>query len=356
MSSQDPYIARAPRFARNLEGSARPLSPRQYLGHGGFSDVIKGTLKKDDEATLNVAIKRMRFNLHKSFLGELHTWSKLNHPNILELLGYIDVDNTIGIVSPLIMDGDATSYFSKHRTTDPGLLLRDVAEALSYIHNLNIYHGDLKGANILVSHTGRALLTDFGASKVVEDSLSTRINNYTLTLRWAPPERINGSLTANAEGDVYSFGMTALELCTLMKPYNEHPSDARCIIEISSGRLPQWPSGEGTLGMSDAWWALFEACCCYASDERPKIGDILRRIGAPAYNTVRSIPNQRPLFNDLAGISKSVDLTFLIEGAGLGDSRQILLTLTSPDIDAQVVQHTLAWKVLNFKGRWKCVR
>ncbi|KAJ7834786.1 kinase-like domain-containing protein, partial [Mycena olivaceomarginata] len=134
----------------------------------------------------------MRFNLEKNFLGELHTWSKLNHPNILELLGYIEVDNTIGIVSPLIVNGDATSYLSKHQTTDPGPLLRDVAEALSYLHNLDIYHGDLKGANILVSQNGGALLTDFGAAKLVEDSLSTKINNYTITLRWAPPERING--------------------------------------------------------------------------------------------------------------------------------------------------------------------
>jgi hypothetical protein len=56
----------------------------------------------------------------QDFLGELHTWSKLNHPNILELLGYIEVDNTVGIVSPLILNGHATSYFAKHRTTDPG--------------------------------------------------------------------------------------------------------------------------------------------------------------------------------------------------------------------------------------------
>jgi hypothetical protein len=66
MTSQDPYIARAPRFAPNLGISARPVSPREYLGHGGFSDVIRGTFqKKNDGATLNVAIKRMRFNLEK---------------------------------------------------------------------------------------------------------------------------------------------------------------------------------------------------------------------------------------------------------------------------------------------------
>jgi hypothetical protein len=133
-----------------------------------------------------------------------------------------------------------------------------------------------------------------------------------------------------------------------------------CIIEINSGRLPQWPSGEGSFGMSGVWWALFEACCCYASDGRPKIGDVLRRIRAPAYRTAvraipeshnqysttrpllqRSLPNQTPLFNDRvrylyiissaslpatkAGIGTSVDLTFLIEGAGSGngDTRQV---------------------------------
>ncbi|KAJ6541437.1 kinase-like domain-containing protein [Mycena capillaripes] len=290
MTFQDPYLARA-HFAQKLEGIALPLSPRKYLGHGGFGDVMEGTLKKDDGAILNVAIKRMRFSPHykKDFLGELHTWSKLKHVNILELLGYIEVDNTVGIVSPLIINGDATSYFAKHRTTDPGPLLRDVADALDYLHNLNIYHGDLKGANILVSQNGHALLTDFGASKLVEDSLSTTINNYAFTLRWVPPERINGGLTATAEGDIYSFGMTALELCTLLRPYNEFPTDLACVVPITSGQLPQRPSGE-TLGMSDAWWNLFESCCRSVSGERPKVGDVLRRLGEPAYRTmVRAI-------------------------------------------------------------------
>jgi hypothetical protein len=63
MTSPDPYLARA-RFARNLEGIALPLFPRKYLAHGGFGDVMEGTLKKDDGAILNVAIKRMRFSSH----------------------------------------------------------------------------------------------------------------------------------------------------------------------------------------------------------------------------------------------------------------------------------------------------
>ncbi|KAJ7838850.1 kinase-like domain-containing protein [Mycena leptocephala] len=287
MTSLDPYLARA-RFARNLEGIALPLFPRKYLAHGGFGDVMEGTLKKDDGAILNVAIKRMRFSSHdkKDFLGELHTWSKLNHPNILELLGYIEVDNTVGIVSPLILNGHATSYFAKHRTTDPGPSLCDVADALSYLHGLKIYHGDLKGANILISQNGRALLSDFGASKLVEDSLSTTINNYAFTLRWVPPERINGGLSATAEGDIYSFGMTALELCTLVKPYNEIPSDPACIVPITRGQLPQRPSGVEALAMSDVWWNLFESCCRYVSGERPKIEDVLRRLEEPAYRTV----------------------------------------------------------------------
>ncbi|KAJ7930478.1 kinase-like domain-containing protein [Mycena leptocephala] len=328
MTSPDPYLARA-RFARNLEGIALPLFPRKYLAHGGFGDVMEGTLKKDDGAILNVAIKRMRFSSHdkKDFLGELHTWSKLNHPNILELLGYIEVDNTVGIVSPLIMNGHATSYFANHRTTDPGSSLCDVADALSYLHGLNIYHGDLKGMG--------------------------------------SPERINGGLSATAEGDIYSFGMTALELCTLVKPYNEIPSDPACIVPITRGQLPQRPSGVEALAMSDAWWNLFESCCRYVSGERPKIEDVLRRLGEPAYRTV---------FKETTELRGKSDLAFVMIGAGEGrrDRDQvrlslltftcvveflfkILLTLTPAYVDARVSQCPLAWKrsqcaILNQNG------
>jgi serine/threonine protein kinase len=139
MNFEDPYFARAPRYSLDLGTCVRPTDPRMYIGSGGFGDVIKGTMT-DNGATVDVAIKKMRNRLDRKvdslsiqlvshcpfqdFLVELRAWSKLHHPNILRLLGYLEVDNTIGLVSPFIANGSATSYFSTRRTVDPSPLVR----------------------------------------------------------------------------------------------------------------------------------------------------------------------------------------------------------------------------------------
>ncbi|KAJ7838836.1 kinase-like domain-containing protein [Mycena leptocephala] len=296
MTSPDPYLARA-RFALNLKGIALPLFPRKYLAHGGFGDVMEGTLKKDDGAILNVAIKRMRFSSHdkKDFLGELHTWSKLNHPNILELLGYIEVDNTVGIVSPLILNGHATSYFAKHHTTDPGPSLYDVADALSYLHGLKIYHGDLKGMG--------------------------------------SPERINGGLSATAEGDIYSFGMTAL-----------HVSSQSPVASCPNGHQEQRLWRCRTHGGASSSPAVVMSA---AKDQKSEM-----------------FFDAADQFKETTELRGKLDLAFVMVGAGEGrrDRDQvrlslltftcvvkflfkILLTLTPAYVDVRVSQCPLAWKI-----------
>jgi len=108
--------------------------------------------------------------------------------------------------------------------------LAQVARGLNYLHSVDIIHGDLKCANVLVNGEGIAQLADFGLSTVGDATIATvsSISNSAGNPRWLAPElmfpdKFNGSGRSTRESDVYAFGMTALELFTGKAPFFELP-------------------------------------------------------------------------------------------------------------------------------------
>ncbi|KAI6044495.1 kinase-like domain-containing protein, partial [Pisolithus marmoratus] len=146
-------------------------------------------------------------------LREVHLWSKLHHDNILPLLGITtDFDYTMSIVSPWMERGDARKYV-QNMSIDPRPLVEGIARGLRYLHDLEpdaVFHGDLKGANVLIANNGRPLLTDFGFSYLTNSSFSVPISDaFGGTVSWMAPEMFDGEIPS-ATTDVWSFGMTAL--------------------------------------------------------------------------------------------------------------------------------------------------
>ncbi|KAG6329532.1 hypothetical protein ID866_9555 [Astraeus odoratus] len=96
-----------------------------------------------------------------------------------------------------------------------------IANGLVYLHNHEcgpVIHGDLKGANVLISDDGHALLTDFGGSHLVNSTLRMSVSlAFTFTLNWMPPEMLDQS-SPSVEGDVWSFGMTMLVCRAIIPP------------------------------------------------------------------------------------------------------------------------------------------
>ncbi|KAL4064354.1 kinase-like protein, partial [Scleroderma citrinum] len=147
------------------------------------------------------------------FLREVHTWSKLNHANILPLIGITtEFDQTVSIVSPWMEKGNARNFVCD-RFHDPRPFIKGIASGLCYLHNRNpnpLYHGDVKGLNVLISSDGRALLTDFGLSLLTNSSFSmptpAEIGG---SIAWLAPEMLDGG-EPSATRDVWAFAMTAL--------------------------------------------------------------------------------------------------------------------------------------------------
>ncbi|KAG6334348.1 hypothetical protein ID866_4739 [Astraeus odoratus] len=263
---------RAYEFCINLDG--RVTRDNNDYRQGGFATVYKGKLLPSGT---KVAVKTVHGQLPggsgasiRDAVREVHTWSKLRHKNILSLLGITtEFDRTISIVSEWMDMGNAHDYV-QNLTVDPRPLVSGIAHGLQHLHDhrpFPIYHGDLKGANVLISADGRALLTDFGLSRAVNSSLKITVANPRGgSLHWIAPENLDsGEVTA--EGDVWAFGMTTLELFTRKLPYGDCQRIEAVMFKIVQGP-PDRPSMEKTCSrFSDGWWEL----CCSCWNRRPEL-------------------------------------------------------------------------------------
>ncbi|KIN94307.1 hypothetical protein M404DRAFT_168622, partial [Pisolithus tinctorius Marx 270] len=149
---------------------------------------------------------------------EVHIWSKLHHENVIRMLGIsTEFDSTVSIISEWMSLGNAHNYV-QNIENDPRVSqkgLEDIASGLYYLHNYvsppgPIVHGDLKGANVLVSSDRRMLLSDFGLSTVNTSTFNmTADAPFGGSIHWMAPELVNNS-PASKESNVWALGMTIL--------------------------------------------------------------------------------------------------------------------------------------------------
>ncbi|KAG8770406.1 hypothetical protein FRC12_004282 [Ceratobasidium sp. 428] len=184
------------------------------VASGGFGDVYRGQLGDGTR----VAIKCMRIfessegeeqQKHLRYAArEIHTWSKLQHPHVLRLLGLANYRNKIAMVSSWMEGGPLRHHLKRTPGANRPQLCAKIADALSYLHQSGIVHGDLKGDNVLVNDVGEPLVTDFGNAVLQERTLNftfVTTGNH-LSSRWAAPELFHGGLRS-FETDIYALGM-----------------------------------------------------------------------------------------------------------------------------------------------------
>ncbi|XP_031285975.1 putative wall-associated receptor kinase-like 11 isoform X2 [Pistacia vera] len=177
MSSNDGNIQKLKFFTENeLEKATDSYNETRILGQGGQGTVYKGML---EEGRL-IAVKRLKKVAERVdvFINE-----------------YIHEQNE---EFPLTWD----------------LRLRiaiEVADALSYLHSIRIYHGNIKSSNILLDEKYRAKVSDVGTSRSIPVDQTHLIENY------PDPEYFRSSQFTE-KSDVYSFGLVLAELLTGQKP------------------------------------------------------------------------------------------------------------------------------------------
>lgn len=251
---------------------------------GDYSDVYKCTLMTGRESNL-VAVKFVRFGGHKEYYGrilrEINLRVKLNHPNIIQLLGItteFQGGNFPSFVFPWMPGGDLHCYIAYHgagiEMSTKLSLVCDIASGVTYLHKSHVVHGNLESKNILIGPENRAYLTGF--------SLSTDLNASQLFgtsepggVRFAAPECFidwedDHSLPI-INSDIYSIGCVLFHVFSGCLPWHDSKS-GDIINELRQCRMPSRPGGGG---IDDSLWNFITRCCSFIPRDRPSATQIL---------------------------------------------------------------------------------
>ncbi|KAG1716414.1 hypothetical protein ID866_766 [Astraeus odoratus] len=116
-----------------------------------------------------------------------------------------------------------------------GRIAEGVLSGLAYLHSLRTIHRDIKPSNILLTSQGVVRLCDFGVSGVLVKSLA---GTFTGTSFYMAPERISGK-EYSIRADVWSTGITLLELVQNRYPFPEDLTTIELLVYITKGDPPQ---------------------------------------------------------------------------------------------------------------------
>lgn len=120
------------------------------------------------------------------------------------------------------------------------MLIPCINDALQALHNIGIFHKDLKPANIMMLSNGKGVaLIDFGISSVIESGVSVLISSAGWAPGYSAPEALPPKCLYLEESDYYSFGITLYELFCGHMPYeNLSQTDVERLLEIDGLPYP----------------------------------------------------------------------------------------------------------------------
>ncbi|KAF7326875.1 Kinase-like protein [Mycena venus] len=253
---------------------------------GGFGDIYQATY--DGKA---VALKHIRTfqadaeqrRIRLQFCREALVWQNLKHPFILRLLG-IDREtfpSSLCMVSPWMEHGTVLKYLDDHGRANVDKLLSEIAQGLQYLHSQNIVHGDLRGANILISDDWSPCLADFGLTSLSDATTATHTSHRGGSTHWMAPElfdpdRFGLKFARTPATDVYAFGCVCLELYTGRPPF-ANLSETATLLRVIDGDRPERPSGEPE--MSEALWHHVNEFWAQDATTRPTTEAVVRHMG-----------------------------------------------------------------------------
>nr|BAJ98781.1 predicted protein [Hordeum vulgare subsp. vulgare] len=201
-----------------LEVATDGFSASRELGDGGFGTVYKGKLK-DGRV---VAVKRLYKNNYRrveQFLNEVDILSRLLHQNLVILYGCTSrMSRDLLLVYEFIANGTVADHLHGSRSVERGLtwplrlnIAIETAEALAYLHAVEIIHRDVKTTNILLDNSFHVKVADFGLSRLFPLEVT-----HVSTVPQGTPGYVDPvyhqCYKLTDKSDVYSFGVVLVEL------------------------------------------------------------------------------------------------------------------------------------------------
>ncbi|XAR56455.1 Non-specific serine/threonine protein kinase [Bertholletia excelsa] len=188
------------------------------LGGGGFGSVFEGKLR--DGRKVAVKCLESMGQGKKEFLAEVNTIGKVDHFNLVRLIGYCTDKSHRLLVYEYMCNGSLDKWiFNPQKSRDltwthRQKIIHGVAKGLEYLHEAcsrNIIHFDIKPQNILLDRDFNPKISDFGLAKLIDQSQSMVLTALKGTPGYLAPELL-GCINISVKADVYSFGIVILEI------------------------------------------------------------------------------------------------------------------------------------------------
>ncbi|RZC57666.1 hypothetical protein C5167_004977 [Papaver somniferum] len=272
-----------------------PLGAEHYnlfeeIGSGATATIYRAVCIPTQET---VAIKVLDFEKENTELckiaHEAQTMTLMDQPNLLKAHCSFVTDHYLWVVMPFMAASCQhimnTAFPDGFEEAVIATILREVLKGLVNIHQHGDIHRDVKAGNILMDSRGAIKLCDFGASASLFDEgkrLHGR-NTFTGTFCWMAPEVMEEE-EYDFKADIWSFGITALELAHGHAPYSEFPS-MKILMKIIRDAPPSLDHSEKDKKFSKSFRKMIEKCLVKDPRKRLSAQELLKH---PFFKKARS--------------------------------------------------------------------
>jgi eukaryotic-like serine/threonine-protein kinase len=186
-----------------------------------------------------------RTEIRTRFLQEAETAAQLSHPNIVPIYTVDERDGLVYFVMAFV-DGDNLGARLRAQGTmapDPSKrVLKEVAQALAFAHSRGVIHRDIKPDNILLAgDDGRAMVTDFGIARAVDETTGTRLTATGVAIgtpAYMSPEQCAGDRNIDGRSDLYALGVVGYQMLSGAPPFTGSSTPALLVKQISEAPVP----------------------------------------------------------------------------------------------------------------------
>ena len=248
------------------------------IGQGMSGKVYKARHKKENRF---YAIKKLNFNEINekeriAIQDEVNLLKQLKHPNIVTYKdSFFDSDNCLNIVMVFCELGDMYTkihkqkgeYFPEEQIL---LWLAQLCLALSYVHDKQILHRDIKTQNIFIQNEHTIRIGDFGIAKGYNQNQDLG-GSLIGTPLYMAPEVYNSSKKYSFRSDIWSLGCCIFEMCNLKNAFEAKSWNA-VFVKVNKGqRAPL--NNKYSIDMKN----LVDSMLSVNGKNRPTIASILEK-------------------------------------------------------------------------------
>ncbi|EYU44753.1 hypothetical protein MIMGU_mgv11b021090mg, partial [Erythranthe guttata] len=213
-----------------------PLNAKDYKLYEEVGEGVSATVYRALCIPLDVIVAIKVLDLEKcnndldGIRREVQTLLLIDHPNVLRAHCSFTTEHNLWVVTPY-MDGGSCLHIIKSDYPDGfeepviATILHEVLKALVYLHAHGHIHRDVKAGNILIDSDGTVKLADFGVAACMFDTGDRQRsrNTFVGTPCWMAPEVMQQLHGYDFKADIWSFGITALELAHGHAPFSKYP-------------------------------------------------------------------------------------------------------------------------------------